>query len=479
MKDFSIDNLTYSQKALLSHWFSTIGLTSCGAYDESVKTFLPPKLYASLKRVRRARNPMVREMMEEAFFPGFLDDIPFPPLQDADFTFIDLFAGIGGFHQAMERLGGRCVFASEWDDHAQKTYARNYGIVPFGDITKIDEHDVPDHDVLCAGFPCQPFSKAGKQLGFDDETKGTLFFDIKRILKSKINNGHPTRYIVLENVRNLVSHDSGKTWRTISSNLKALGYRLTPEPLIVSPHYFGIPQLRERVLILGVYEPHNVEEPLVVELPRFLNKADCDVHRILEDEEVDPSYYLNAQEVAEIDMWDEFYHGIKESVLGFPVWAEYFKVPPEDDMPGWKREFVIKNNALYRNNKRFIDGWLRRYNNLADVTPTMRKLEWQVGDNAESLWECLMQKRPSGLRVKRIDCAPALVAIVQVPIVGPRRRRMTVREAARLQSFPDDFVPNPVMHEAYKQFGNAVNVEVVRICSESLFRLGEQPIIFE
>lgn len=479
MKDFSIDNLTCSQKAVLSHWFSTIGLASCGAYDESVKAFLPSKLYASLKRVRCARSPMVREMMEEAFFPGFLDDIPFPPLQDADFTFIDLFAGIGGFHQAMERLGGRCVFASEWDDHAQKTYARNYGIVPFGDITKIDEHDVPDHDVLCAGFPCQPFSKAGKQLGFDDETKGTLFFDIKRILRSKIDNGHPTRYIVLENVRNLVSHDSGKTWRTIASNLKALGYRLTPEPLIVSPHYFGIPQLRERVLILGVYEPHNVEEPLVVELPRFLNKADCDVHRILEDEEVDPSYYLNAQEIAEIDMWDEFYHGIKESVLGFPVWAEYFKVPPEDDMPVWKREFVIKNNALYRNNKRFIDGWLRRYNNLVDVTPTMRKLEWQVGDNAESLWECLMQKRPSGLRVKRIDCAPALVAIVQVPIVGPRRRRMTVREAARLQSFPDDFVPNPIMHEAYKQFGNAVNVEVVRICSESLFRLGEQPIIFE
>ena len=479
MKDFSADNLSYDQKAVLSHWFSTIGIAACKAYEERVKKFLPPKLLASLKSVRQRRQPMVKETMEQVFFPGFLDDIPFPPLCDSDFTFIDLFAGIGGFHQAMERLGGRCVFASEWDDHAQRTYARNYGMLPFGDITKIDEHDVPDHDVLCAGFPCQPFSKAGKQLGFEDETKGTLFFDIKRILRSKIDNGHPTRYIVLENVRNLVSHDSGKTWKTISSNLRSLGYRLTPEPLIVSPHYFGIPQLRERVLILGVYEPHNVDAPLTVKLPRFMRKEDCDVHEILEDGAVAPAYYLTAREISEIDMWDEFYRGIKETVLGFPVWAECFLAPPDGGMPEWKQEFVRKNNALYRNNKRFIDGWLRRHNNLEDVTPTMRKLEWQVGDNAESLWDCLMQKRPSGLRVKRADCAPALVAIVQVPIIGPCRRRMTVREAARLQSFPDDFIPNPVMHEAYKQFGNAVNVEVVRICSASLFRHGEQPIIFE
>ena len=151
-------------------------------------------------------------------------EVPFPAPKKSKFTFIDLFAGIGGFHLAMHELGGKCVFASEWDKDAQKTYEANYGITPFGDITKIDEAEIPAHDVLCAGFPCQPFSKAGKQEGFDDETKGTLFFDIERILRF-----HHTKYIILENVRNLVAHDNGNTWRTIHTHLVNLGYRLTPK----------------------------------------------------------------------------------------------------------------------------------------------------------------------------------------------------------------------------------------------------------
>ena len=163
------------------------------------------------------------------------------------FKYIDLFCGIGGFHQAMQSLGGKCVFASDIDEDCRKTYEANYGIKPTGDITKIEACDIPAHDVLCAGFPCQAFSKAGKRLGFDDETKGTLFFDICRILEF-----HKPKYALLENVRNLASHDKGNTWRVIHDKLVSLGYNLLPEPVIFSPHYVGIPQHRERVYIMCV-----------------------------------------------------------------------------------------------------------------------------------------------------------------------------------------------------------------------------------
>lgn len=398
----------------------------------------------------------------------FRPEIPFPPLLNPKFTFIDLFAGIGGFHLAMEDLGGKCVFASEWDKDAQDTYERNYGMRPCGDIKKIDEKLIPKHDVLCAGFPCQPFSKAGPQTGFEDETKGTLFFDIERILKY-----HKTKYIILENVRNLVSHDNGNTWKTIYSHLVKLGYRLTKTPLIVSPHNFGIPQLRERVVVLGVYDPDNTDKPLEVILPPFFDKADCSLDSILEPDNNDPDYKLTKDEEDVINIWDEFYKGIKEKVIGFPVWLEWFKnAPPEseEEMPEWKRSYVKKNNALYLNNKKFIDKWLERHDNLERFTPTMRKMEWQCGKAVSSAWDAFLQMRPSGLRIKRPDCAPALVAIVQVPIIGKYRRRMTVREAARLQSFDDRFIPNPNKHQAYKQFGNAVNVEVIKRCAQILFR---------
>ena len=126
------------------------------------------------------------------------------------FKFIDLFCGIGGFHQAMADLGGECVYASDIDADCRKTYERNYGIKPDGDITKVEAKDIPAHNVLCGGFPCQAFSKAGNRLGFADPTKGTLFFDIMRIAKY-----HKPEYMLLENVRNLASHDGGKTWRGI------------------------------------------------------------------------------------------------------------------------------------------------------------------------------------------------------------------------------------------------------------------------
>lgn len=382
------------------------------------------------------------------------------------FKYIDLFSGIGGFHQAMDQLGGECVFSSEIDKYAIQTYKKNYNIDASHDVLESDYEDsrIPDHDVLCAGFPCQAFSKAGKRLGFDDETKGTLFFEVERILSN-----HKTKYIVLENVRNLVSHDHGNTWKTIYNHLKALGYRLTPKPIIISPHQLGIPQLRERVVILGIHDPDSANKDLDIHFDKGIKKDENNIYSILEDEPVDSKYYISEYEEKVLTAWDEFYKGINRDVLGFPVWADYFVKEADEMMPDWKKTFIRKNNELYNENKTFIDEWLNKYDNLKDFTPTHRKFEWQAGKSIKSIWEGIIQFRPSGVRVKKPTCFPALVAIVQIPIIGERKRRLTVREAARLQSFPDSFIPDDNDQQAYKQFGNAVNVEVIKLAAKKLF----------
>jgi DNA (cytosine-5)-methyltransferase 1 len=379
-----------------------------------------------------------------------------------NFTFIDLFSGIGGFHQALASFGGQCVLASDIDKECIKVYKANYGMDSGHNVRDIKDEDVPDHDVLCAGFPCQAFSKAGKQLGFYDQTRGTLFFEVARILKAK----HP-KYIMLENVRNLVSHDDGNTFHVIRQTLHDLGYRLEAEPRILSPYQFGVPQIRERVYILGVYDPKHVDKPLEIKLPKLMEKSDNSIDSVLE-ENADPSYGITKHQEEVLQAWDDFYRGIDMKVIGFPVWVAYFKRKATTDMPDWKQDFVNKNNKLYQDNKKFIDTWLKTHNNLKDWTPSERKFEWQAGTTEDSIWKCLIQYRPSGIRVKKPDCFPALVAIVQTPIIGKYRRKMTVREEARLQSFPDSFVPADNHQVAYKQFGNSVNVKVLQILFEAL-----------
>ena len=208
-----------------------------------------------------------------------------------NFKFIDLFCGIGGFHQALQNLGGKCVFASDIDKYAIETYKENYNINADINIRDIKEEDIPAHDVLCAGFPCQAFSKAGRQKGFEDTTRGTLFFEIVRILKY-----HKTPYIILENVRNLASHDNGNTWNVIKNSLKELGYVITETPIIVSPHQFGVPQIRERVVILGVHKSVGIKKISVI-IPD-INKNDIDFlsSNILEDKNVDNKYYISKHE---------------------------------------------------------------------------------------------------------------------------------------------------------------------------------------
>lgn len=183
------------------------------------------------------------------------------------FRFIDLFAGIGGIRLAFEHVGGLCVFSSEWDKNACKTYKANFGEEPFGDITKIDAKDIPEFDILLAGFPCQPFSIAGKKAGFNHETQGTLFFDVERILKEK----RPKAFL-LENVKNLVSHDSGNTFRTIISHLEALGYHVYSK--VLNALDYGVPQKRERIIICGFINDVNFEFPQPVPLEQRKSLAD-------------------------------------------------------------------------------------------------------------------------------------------------------------------------------------------------------------
>ncbi len=385
-----------------------------------------------------------------------------------NFKFIDLFAGIGGFHQALSNLGCECVLASEIDEWAIKSYKENYGIDSGNDVTKIKCEDIPEFDVLCGGFPCQAFSKAGSQKGFKDETKGTLFFEIARILEAR-----KPKYILLENVRNLVSHDKGNTWKVIRKTLEDLDYVLADAPIIMSPHQLGVPQLRERVYILGIHKSLGVKH-LNFNIPN-MDKNTINLYEtgILE-EEVDEKYNISPEEERLLQCWDEFYQGIKEKIIGYPIWADEFGQTYDiSEFPKWKEDFCRKNRNLYLNNKEFIDKWLEKWNYLQDFTPTGRKFEWQAGTDIKSLWDGFIQLRPSGIRVKRPTAFPALVAMVQIPIIGKYKRRLTPREAARLQSFPDSFIPNENDHQAYKQFGNAVNVNCVEFLAKQLFNLSQ------
>lgn len=223
----------------LTHYWQSNGENSGNYFQEDAERFL-------------------QEIAESNFHfeLPFVYDVPFPPVENPNFTFIDLFAGIGGFRIAFQEQNGKCVFSSEWNTYAQKTYEANFGEVPFGDITKVDENKIPDHDILLGGFPCQPFSIAGvskknalgMQHGFLDQTQGTLFFDIARIIDAK-----KPKAFLLENVKNLKSHDKGNTYKVIEETLKELGYHVYSK-ILDARHY--VPQHRERIFIAGFNKDH-------------------------------------------------------------------------------------------------------------------------------------------------------------------------------------------------------------------------------
>ena len=215
---------------------------------------------------------VLKKVMEFPTDPPFSND----SIDNKRFKQIDLFAGIGGIRLAFQKQGGHTVFSSEWDKFAQKTYRINYGVIPAGDITKIDEKTIPDHDILLAGFPCQPFSQAGLKKGFND-TRGTLFFDIARILKAK----RPKAFM-LENVKQLKGHDKGNTLRVILSVLDELGYYV-PEPQVLNAYDFGIPQNRERIIIVGFNKEYLPVEFDQFTYPASIRSENVKVGNILEN----------------------------------------------------------------------------------------------------------------------------------------------------------------------------------------------------
>jgi len=406
------------------------------------------------------------------------------------FRFIDLFAGIGGFHAALEPFGGQCVFASDIDAAAREIYERNWevhskkkyqGSKVAGDIVPLTEKEVlvPAHDVLVGGFPCQPFSKSGHQKGMD-ETRGTLFWNILKILEAR----RPA-IVILENVRNIAGPRHRHEWQTIIRSLRDMGYKVSDEPAVLSPHLLppskgGTPQIRERVFITGTYVgrdkawAHADIEPVSVNATMYGWNTDSwnlDQHLLQDDSEIENlnSYLISAEEEYFLAVWEDFLQSLRKSgkivrLPGFPLWADDFVLEPKlsKKLPDWKRDFLMKNSAFYKEHKKVIDAWKKRHDNLESMPASRRKFEWQAQDES-SIWNCVVQFRPSGIRVKKSTYLPALVAITQTSVIAGRKRRITPREAARLQGFSDEFSfgeqPDRL---TYKQLGNAVCSGVVR-----------------
>ena len=385
--------------------------------------------------------------------------------------FIDLFAGIGGFHMALSQIEGihaECLLACDIDADARHVYEDNFGIEPKSDIRGIDENEIKDFDLLCAGFPCQPFSKGGSQDGFNDQTRGTLFFEICRILEAK----QPS-YVLLENVQNLVSHDDGRTYQVICDRLIQLGYLVPENPVILSPTDVEVPVLRPRVFIPcikslsnngGRYSFPDIRRPFKAppSLLEYFGFA---------DELAGTEYSISEHERTVLDAWDDFYQDLDVTVIGFPIWYDYFRYSGDySEFPRWKAEFVRKNVALFQNNRAHIVEWEKRHNRLEGFTATQRKFEWQCGTACKSVYEALIQFRPSGVRVKRLDRFSTLVAMNHPQIVGPLGRRLTPDETKLLQSFPTDFKLHEQKSIALKQLGNSISIAVTKEVLRTMFQ---------
>jgi DNA (cytosine-5)-methyltransferase 1 len=394
--------------------------------------------------------------------------------------FIDLCCGIGGFHQALTNIGMECVMACDINKECRDNYEQNYKIKPLGDLTKIDVETIPSFDVLCAGFPCQPFSKAGEQKGFDDE-RGNIFFDICKIVAH-----HNPKYIILENVRNLTTHDDGNTWDVIKSSIDKLNYNTYENPVILNTLYFGVPQSRERVVILC--KRKDLGELNVLPTITKKNIKVTSLESIVSNE-YDEKYKISGKMKVTEEVWNEFLdicnqNGI--SIPKFPIWTDWWdsngentsvtkynkKLTEAENKIAIKKaqdkfykkykNWIDKNREFYNENKSLLHPWLikSRQNDL--WIGAVRKMEWQTGSDNLNMSQVLWSPRGSGVRIKNIDYSPTLVAMASmIPIYGPQSRYLTPRECARLQSFPENYIIHPDDKVSYSQFGNAVNVKMI------------------
>lgn len=420
--------------------------------------------------------------------------------------FIDLFAGIGGFHQALVRLGHECVFASEKKEHLARLYEINYGIIPNRNIRDVNPAEIPDHDILCAGFPCQPFSKAGNQQGLEDENNGSFFDILVDILKHKV----PT-YFILENVRNIESHDDFKTWNYISEKLGGLGYHIDKN--VMSPHQFNIPQHRERLFIIGSLNSlENFSWPERVELTNTIR------HFLVNRN----AKIVEPEKQTVMDIWQEFVDNlpVDKKMPSFPVWSMEFGATYPTDIPiselsnheledykgsfgvplrglsyedkiknlpnyavknkgrkvypNWKIRWINDNRKLYSDNKRALTPVVRKIKRLP--VKSWQKFEWNCGDAQRNIRDYIIQFRASGVRIKKTDFFPSLVTVsTQIPIIGWENRYITPEEGARIQSFENIILPEN-LGSCFGALGNAVNVNLVNLIASNLLPQ-ENPVL--
>ena len=445
--------------------------------------------------------------------------------------FIDLFAGLGGFHSALQQLGCECVFASELKVDLQQLYQINHpGTKIYGDITQISPSEIPAHDILCAGFPCQPFSQAGKRQGFNDEKdRGNLFNYICAILEK-----HNPRYVFLENVANLKGHDDGNTWRVISTRLDELGYSVKSE--ILSPHQFGIPQHRKRIYIVCQKKEFGGLDNFM--FPQGDENAVCDIKSIIneKDENIIP---LKEETWKQLEVWQKFIDQTiahNDTIPSFPIWAmefganydfkeiapafqtlgdlkgrrgklgytvngynkeqclaqlpNYAQTATSKKFPHWKIRYIEQNRAFYERHKEWLDEWLKE---VQEYENSHLKMEWNCGKEATpTIEDKIVQFRASGIRIKLPTFSPALNLVgTQIPIFPwialPKKfikddqpqkgRYMTLREAAAVQGMQDLVFESKTfklsINRCYEAFGNAVNVEVVKNIAQTLLNYGK------
>ena len=397
-------------------------------------------------------------------------------------------------------MGGKCVYAVEVDSAAAEVYEKNWGLNPQGDITEEANDDrvvVPRHDVLCAGFPCQPFSKSGAQRGMD-ETRGTLYWNILKIIEAR----RPA-VVLLENVRNIAGPRHRHEWNVIVETLRGQGYRVADNPAVFSPHLLppdrgGRPQVRERVFIAATRLPKGrglslEAEPVVTNRP--VAGWDPQTWNLEEDLPLEPDHEVAGCDLSDaerhwIDAWDEFVRLMRgerqgRPLPGFPIWADAWVTNDvligEDlrGLPKWKSDILAKNADFYTAHQETLDKWADRWGVYTDAfPPSRRKFEWQA-QQTPTLWDTVMHFRPSGIRAKRPTYLPALVAITQTSIIGERKRRLSPREAARLQGLPEWFdFGEQADSSTYRQLGNGVSIGAVWHVMKSLAERDQDALKF-
>ena len=328
------------------------------------------------------------------------------------YKFIDLCCGIGGFRQAFDELGCECVFSSDIDKYANATYEANFGDLPHGDITGIKETEIPNFDILLAGFPCQPFSYSGRNEGFEDKTRGTLFFDVVRIIKH-----HKPKMFLLENVKGLKSNNSGKTLKIIEETLIKLGYKINWT--IIDSLKFGVPQKRERWYCVGF------DKDIEFEFPKGKNITPKLKDIISNEYNNDESLKLTDFEISRIDF--------------------HFK----------SKEIRVKHD-----NSKYAPNTKKGKHGVFSFQKADGSLRFHVGDVAktqiqEAFYSCL-------------DTYACTIIANRTPKLWDLKRKLSVREAARLQGFPDNFVFPVSNNQAYKQLGNSVVVPVIKAIGEKM-----------